>query len=324
MKQDGKKLAYEIFLIALCVVSFFWFSKLFTRQAFVKQSVDTINEKQANVTALTGISIGSSFAVSLLPNNAGQAISEKLADLSGYLLLITIALYVGKWLIAIMGTVAFRVIIPIGCILLLMDSFFGIPALKKISWKVIVFALILFFLVPTSTWISNRIDDVSDASIAERVEQLDGDSSEIVTDTTETTGNETLKDKLNNLWSKVTGGVTGVLKKFQLLLQNLIDTIAAMIVTSVVIPIGVLAIAIWVTNMIFKTSFSIPDMGKARKKAKAAFAGADDKEFDEIVDVSTSEFESKEKSGSRLFQRKGKHDLSEESETTEENFSEKK
>lgn len=288
MKQDGKKLAYEIFLIALCVVSFFWFSKLFTSQAFVKQSVDTINEKQENVTALTGISIGSSFAVSLLPNNAGQAISEKLADLSGYLLLITIALYVGKWLIAIMGTVAFRVIIPIGCILLLMDSFFGIPALKKISWKVIVFALILFFLVPTSTWISNRIDDVSDASIAERVEQLDGDSSEIVTDTTETTGNETLKDKLNNLWSKVTGGVTGVL-----------------------------AIAIWVTNMIFKTSFSIPDMGKARKKANAAFAGADDKEFDEIVDVSTSEFESKEKSGSRLFQRKRKHDLSEESETTE-------
>ena len=114
-------------------------------------SIETLDEKKDNVLRLTAISAGASFAVSLLPGNVGDSISDKLVDLSGYFVAITIGIYIEEWMIAIMGIVAFKIIIPIGCIVLLILSFFDKPDINRLTCKVMIFAFVLTLVVPCST-----------------------------------------------------------------------------------------------------------------------------------------------------------------------------
>lgn len=250
------RLAMDIFLIVLCLVSFLGLSRWASDQNNFKYCIETINEKEKNVAALTGISAAGSFALSLIPGDAGSALADKLADLSGYLIVISAALYLGKCLLVITGIAAFRFIIPIGCIILLAASFFTIPKISEIVWKAIIFSLILFMLVPISTAVSGAIDKVSDETISERVESMESDTNEIAENTSDA-DDGTVIDKISDFFKKVSGGVSGILDRFKVLLQNMVTTIATMLITSVVIPVLVLLVLIWLANMLFKTDLSL-------------------------------------------------------------------
>ena len=267
MKNSTKVVAYDIFLVALCLASFLWFSRIATSKAVYSNSIETLDEKKDNVLRLTAISAGASFAVSLLPGNVGDSISDKLVDLSGYFVAITIGIYIEEWMIAIMGIVAFKIIIPIGCIVLLILSFFDKPDINRLTCKVMIFAFVLTLVVPCSTWISQRIDAVSDQTIANRVEEVQKNSDDVVADTKDS-DESGISGALSNLWSKISGGVQGVLTKFETLLRNLIDTIAAMIVTSCIIPVLIFVFLICITNMIFGKVVELPDPKEHRLSDK--------------------------------------------------------
>lgn len=276
MKSNSKVIAYDIFLVVLCVASFLWFSRISTSKAVYSSSIETLDEKKDNVMRLTAISAGASFAVSLIPGDAGDPIADKLADLTGYFIVITIGIYIEKWMIAIMGIVAFKVIIPIGCIVLLILSFFNRPDIKRTTVKLMIFSIVLTLVVPCSTWVSQTIDTVSDQTISNRVEELQKNSDEVVADTKDG-DDSSITGKLSSLWSKVSGGVKGVLAKFETLLRNMIDTIAAMIVTSCIIPILVFVFLICITNMIFGKALRIPDpkdykLSNTTRKVREALA----------------------------------------------------
>lgn len=258
MKEKSFSIFVDIVLICFCIMSFFIIGPKVSKRETYKSFTSTLDEKKANVLTLTSISAGASFALSLLPEDAGDSVSKKLADMSGYFLLITIAIYIEEWLMAITGIIAFRFVIPIGCIALLALSFWHMPKPKMIIVKVMIFSLILALVVPFSTWISQQIDAVSDESINSRIEKLNNDSDKIIPEDS----NGEIRTSISSLWSKVTGGIKGIIEKFNTLVQNLIDTIAAMIVTSCVIPILVFVFLIWITNMIFGTAIKLPDMDK--------------------------------------------------------------
>ena len=288
MKAYRPYIIKDIVLIACCLISLFVISPKVSNLSTYKKSVATLDEKKANVLTLTGITAGASFAVSALGDDTGSPIANKLADFSGYFLVITVAIYIEEWLMAISGVLAFRLIIPLGCILLLILSLWDNPHTTKASittGKVMAFALILAVVVPCSTWISQQIDIISQETISQRIENVEKDSKEIIPENDGNDNDSSFLSAVSSLWSKFIGGVKAVVAKFNALIQNLLDITAAMIVTSCVIPLLVFVFLICITNIIFGTAFKISDLRKMKAHRHAPWIKKDeldDEEYEQI------------------------------------------
>ena len=106
-----------VLLVAIAAISFFCISGVASSEDSFTGTYSSLDEKRTNVTELMGVTAASSTAISLLPGDAGTPIAEELADLSGYFMFILAAIYLEKWMVTITGVMAFRFLIPIGCLI---------------------------------------------------------------------------------------------------------------------------------------------------------------------------------------------------------------
>ena len=103
--------------VLVALISFFVVGRYASDPAFYAKTVAALDEKRETVMKLVGASTGSSAAVSLLPGDAGTPIAEKLVDLSSDFLIVIAAIYLEKYLLTILGFTAFKVLIPVACLL---------------------------------------------------------------------------------------------------------------------------------------------------------------------------------------------------------------
>lgn len=81
-------------------------------------AIQSLDDKKTTTLELTAAATAASAAITLIPGDAGTPIADKLADLSSYFLIVVCAIYLEKYLVTITGLAAFKLLIPIGCILL--------------------------------------------------------------------------------------------------------------------------------------------------------------------------------------------------------------
>lgn len=79
------------------------------------ETIASLDEKKQTVMELTAASTVTSALITLLPGDTATPIAEKMADVSGYLLVVLCAIYLEKYLVTITGYVAFTYLIPIAC-----------------------------------------------------------------------------------------------------------------------------------------------------------------------------------------------------------------
>ena len=86
------------------------------------------------------------------------------------------------------------------------------------------------------------------------------DITDEINDNTDSEGN--LFDKFV---SKLKDGVTGLMEKGEALLNQFIEIVAVMMVTSCLIPIVVLLFMLWFVRMLFGIQINVPkDLGKGK------------------------------------------------------------
>ena len=214
---------------------------------------------------LTAASTAASAAITLLPNDIGTPIAEKLVDLSGYFVLIFSAIYLEKFLTTVLGYITFRFIVPIALIGLGVNRFFGFEALKRLAIRLLTFGLIMVLLIPSSVGLSNLIEKTHEYSIQQTIDEANNASEEI----NENNDSEDT-NALEEFFNKVKGGVQGQLKKFENILSNFIDAVAVLIVTTCAIPVVVLLLFIGLIRQFFGAMGSTTDDVKRLQDAKNA------------------------------------------------------
>lgn len=96
--------------VILALASIFGVAKLTTDPAFYQKSIAALEEKQETVLELTAASTAASAAITLLPGDTATPIADKLADLSGYFLIVLCAIFLEKYLLTITASAAFKVL----------------------------------------------------------------------------------------------------------------------------------------------------------------------------------------------------------------------
>lgn len=246
-EKKQHSVALSILLIAVCLLSFLWVSRVATDNAIFTQMNKTIDNKEQNVMALSAGTMGMSVAITLIPGDTGTTLAEKLSDMSGYMFLVLIGLYIEKILLLLSGTIAFRVLIPIGCIFCLYHLFFDRGFAWRLGVKMIVFGIAVFALVPTSVWVTQKIDNSSNVSVEQRLEESSKKAEQIA----KKAKKETSKNILDKIGNAITTGMDNTINSAKTYFKNTMDIVAAMVVTSFVIPVLTLLILLFLFKSIW-------------------------------------------------------------------------
>ena len=168
-----------------------------------------------------------------------------------------------------MAGAAFRVLLPLACVLLAASLFFCRDTLRALSKKLALFALAVVLIIPTSVWVSDTIEDTYRASIDATIE-----SAKQTTDAIgEATDDNADSDTKTGLFSKVTEGIssaaTAAVDKLKHVLNDFLEALAVMLVTSCLIPVLVLVFFVWLVKLFLGVDLPAPRL-RARAKSPAA------------------------------------------------------
>lgn len=117
MKNTTTKILKFVIPLLIACISIFVLAKYAASPELHANTIRSLDEKKTTVMELTAASTATSAAITLIPGDTATPIAEKLADLSGYFLIVLCAIYLEKYLVTITGYAAFVVLIPAACVL---------------------------------------------------------------------------------------------------------------------------------------------------------------------------------------------------------------
>lgn len=238
-----------------------------------------LTEKANQVLGLTMLSSGIATGISLLPGDAGMPIANMLVNFSGILLIILIGITLEKYLLVLGGGAALFLMIPASMAMYIRAEYAesGKDRIRKLASKFLTFGLAISLVVPISIGLSSAIDHIYDNPVVETIE-----SGTALSEETEKLENS---KEDQNLWDQIVKGVTGginsvvdgvsgMVEQAKQTVNRMIESIAVMTATCLLIPILVYLILYWLLRQIFGSK--IPDLERigtaavtGSRKAKA-------------------------------------------------------
>lgn len=241
------------------LISIFIVSKYAASPEFHAATIEALDEKKTTVMELTAASTAASAAITLLPGDAATPIAEKLIDLSSCFLVVICAIYLEKYLVTITGYAAFTVLIPLACVLLAANVFVKSRACRSAALKLIAFGCAIVLVIPVSVAVSNLIERTYDSSIQSTIESAKEATEQIEA------GAESSEKEDGGVLSGIISGISGVKDSIadaaanaENVLNNFMEALAVLLVTSCVIPILVLAFFVWITKLILGINLDLP------------------------------------------------------------------
>ena len=254
MKSNSslKIILITVACILIAALSFFYLAGILSSPETYSGILRSIDDKVQTVLKLTASSTAASAGITAIPGDAGTPIAEKLADFSEYGILILCVLYAEKYLLSILGSGVFKFIIPIACVLYPLGFFRDLEGIKPILKKIAIVSLALYFVIPLSVHISDRIYDTYQASIDTTITAAE----DLAEDATLAGTTAEDQNAIQRIWGYLSESASSFAERGAEILNRFIESLAVMIVTSCVIPLLVLFFSLWIINQVF--GFSIP------------------------------------------------------------------
>lgn len=257
-----KKIIITICLIAVAIVSIFVVSDIASSPKTHEETISKLDEKKITVMELSAVTAGAATAIAAVPGDATGPIANQILEMSSYLLIIIGAIFLEKMLLTLTGYLTFTFLIPIACVLFIIYLYMKKDMLKNIAIKLIAFGIVIITVVPISVKVTELIEETYQQSINQTIESAKNATIEeenVAEENNEE--NETFWNSITstaqNVIDNVSDGVSNVIDKAKNLLNNFIDAIAVLLITSCVIPIVVLVFFVWIVKMIFGLNIEV-------------------------------------------------------------------
>ena len=250
--SNMKKIAMVLVILVVLILSMTVISKAASDPANHTKTLESLDEKKEDVLKLTATSAAASTALAAIPGDATTPVANKLADLTSYFLIILMVIFLEKYLVTLTGYAAFNILIPIACALFIAGIVAARRTLKVWAAKVAVFGVVIFLIIPASMKVSSIIEETHEISMENAIQEAE-EITEEINESTDSDGNI-----IEQALDKLAGGVSGLLDKGEQILNQFIESIAVMFVTSCLIPIAVLMFVLWLVKMMFEVQISVP------------------------------------------------------------------
>lgn len=269
-------------LAVLALVSLFPLKDTFSSPGTYASTIETLDEKKTNVTALVASSTALSAGISALPDDTGSAVADKLMDVSVDLGIVLVVIYLEKYLLTILGFVTFGILAPVGlaalaAALVLLGRSAVSRTLAHVAVRLLLLGAVLVAVVPASVWITDRIDETyMVTATVEATEEQPQAKTEQEQQPQDNAGDggilgfiTSIPQMVTNIPQAISDGVTSVTQDILDQVNALIESFAVMIVTSCVVPLLVLVFFLWVANMLLGIRIEIP-VAALQQRARGA------------------------------------------------------
>ncbi len=318
-----QKVCAVFLLVVIALLSIFVFAKTAASPEAHSANIEYLDSKKQSVLTLAAVSTAASTAITLTPGDIGTPIADKLADLSGYFLLALVALNLEKYLLTITGSAAFLYLIPAACAILIVYILTSKKQLAQIGVKLALFALCIFCIIPVSIKTSQLIENTYTLVTEDPVEYVN-DLNEFIRESEESipeegstevpeeeTGSvsdprsggffrmvaEWAREAISDTVESLSENVTEAVAKMEAVLNDLIEKLAVIIVTSCLIPLLVFLFFFWLVRMILGVDYeggrgkrlALPRLSAVQEKLAPAEGPEDSSKTEETVPEEQSE-----------------------------------
>ena len=274
--EKQKKIIFALIPIVIALLSFFVIARFTSSTEFNAKTIQSLDDKKTTVMELATASAAASAAITLIPGDVGTPIANKLADLSSYFLIVLCAIYLEKYLVTITGYAAFKILVPIACVFFSGYLLWRKEILRVVAQKFLLFGLAVYLVIPASVKVANMIETTYASSIESTIETAKQTTDEIESETGESgqVGDKSSNEKsqsdsdsdskenaggfFSGLFNKVQEGVSTATANVENVLNNFIEALAILLVTSCLIPILVLIFFVWLVKMLLGLNIDIP------------------------------------------------------------------
>lgn len=274
--EKQKKILFALIPIVIALLSFFVIARFTSSTEFNAKTIQSLDDKKTIVMELAAASTAASAAITLIPGDVGTPIVNKLADLSSYFLIVFSAIYLEKYLVTITGYAAFKILVPIACVFFSGYLLWRKEILRVVAQKFLLFGLAVYLVIPASVKVADMIETTYASSIESTIETAKQTTDEIESETGESgqvddkSSNEKSQSDsdsdskenaggfFSGLFNKVQEGVSTATANVENVLNNFIEALAILLVTSCLIPILVLIFFVWLVKMLLGLNIDIP------------------------------------------------------------------
>lgn len=274
--EKQKKILFALIPIVIALLSFFVIARFTSSTEFNAKTIQSLDDKKTTVMELAAASTAASAAITLIPGDVGTPIANKLADLSSYFLIVLCAIYLEKYLVTITGYAAFKILVPIACVFFSGYLLWRKEILRVVAQKFLLFGLAVYLVIPASVKVADVIETTYASSIESTIETAKQTTDEIESETGESgqvddkSSNEKSQSDsdsdskenaggfFSGLFNKVQEGVSTATANVENVLNNFIEALAILLVTSCLIPILVLIFFVWLVKMLLGLNIDIP------------------------------------------------------------------
>lgn len=274
--EKQKKILFALIPIVIALLSFFVIARFTSSTEFNAKTIQSLDDKKTIVVELAAASTAASAAITLIPGDVGTPIANKLADLSSYFLIVFSAIYLEKYLVTITGYAAFKILVPIACVFFSGYLLWRKEILRVVAQKFLLFGLAVYLVIPASVKVADMIETTYASSIESTIETAKQTTDEIESETGESgqvddkSSNEKSQSDsdsdskenaggfFSGLFNKVQEGVSTATANVENVLNNFIEALAILLVTSCLIPILVLIFFVWLVKMLLGLNIDIP------------------------------------------------------------------
>ena len=274
--EKQKKILFALIPIVIALLSFFVIARFTSSTEFNAKTIQSLDDKKTTVMELAAASTAASAAITLIPGDVGTPIANKLADLSSYFLIVLCAIYLEKYLVTITGYAAFKILVPIACVFFSGYLLWRKEILRVVAQKFLLFGLAVYLVISASVKVADMIETTYASSIESTIETAKQTTDEIESETGESgqvddkSSNEKFQSDsdsdskenaggfFSGLFNKVQEGVSTATANVENVLNNFIEALAILLVTSCLIPILVLIFFVWLVKMLLGLNIDIP------------------------------------------------------------------
>lgn len=270
--EAKKKIMASAILLTILLLSVTWFSGVISSPEFHKKSIEALDEKKVTVMELTAATAATSVTISAIPGDATTPIANQIAELSSYLMIVVGAIMLEKFLITMTGYLTFTYLIPLACVLGIAYLFIPLNLLRKLAIKLSIFGIVICLVIPVSIRISDLVEDTFQVQQAIQKAEQSADIIEKQSDSEEAAdeGGSRITKWFSQIGEQITSSVSGAVETVENAMSSFIDAVAALLITTCVIPILVLLFFVWLTKIIFGSDmdFSAEKLFQTRKSGK--------------------------------------------------------
>ena len=254
-----KRMIWIVVLVILALISALALAPWMSSPEHHAETIRALDDKKMTVMELTAAMVTASVVIAAVPGDATDPVADQIMNLTSWLLTVVGVLFLEKFMVTVLGQAAFLYIIPIACGIGIIALILDWNSLRRTAMKLGIFGLILSLIIPVSVNISNTFDATYEASIRETIEMVQEEELELEAEM-----------PLNQSWidsliSKLEQGIDDLAQKSEELvakgknlLNNFIDSVAVLMITTCVIPIGTILMAIWLAKLLFGLQFNLP------------------------------------------------------------------